>query len=275
MGKIESLIFNELASHRAVALPRVGTLRVVRRHAHSDGGELRAPENRVVYSLETDGDTPTVTWLGVDEHEYLQWLEVAMKDDELTIEGVGTLVLGEFVPSPELEQALNPESTPEHHEPQPEACSIPLQTDPHREVAPSILASANHALTHHHDAPRRKKRTHKNDNRVTNILLIVAIALLLALLGLYLWRTFCHGRDEVELTTRVQVEEPVIQPVARYRRNFPNLAVTTLDNGSGRTLVSVFKGTTEHEAYNRFYKIAEQTGNWEMWVYHVPAGGNN
>ncbi len=62
---------------------------------------------------------------------------------------------------------------------------------------------------------------------------------------------------------------------ARYRRNFPNLAVTTLDNGSGRTLVSVFKGTTEHEAYNRFYKIAEQTGNWEMWVYHVPAGGNN
>ncbi len=310
MNKIESLIFNELVSHRPVALPRVGTLRVVRRHAHVEDGEMKAPENKVVYSLETDGDIPTVTWLGIDDHEYLHWLEGAHQNDQLMIEGVGSLVLGEFIPSPELEHALNPANTPESCESLP--VPTPHRTHSHRNTAhtPATSHVATHKHAEHHTETRHRTNTVHNTvpptsplippkrNCLTNILLIIAILLMLSLWGLFLWRYF-HTRDNnMELTTHVKVEEPVVQvqdvePVVsipaepeyhliagsfddmrnaenmaeRYRKRYPNLEITILDNGSGRKLVSVFKASTQREAYNKFYRIAEQTGNWEMWVY--------
>jgi hypothetical protein len=320
MNRIESLIFNELASHRAVALPRVGTLRVVRRHAQTEGGEVKAPENQVVYSLETDGDIPTLGSLGVDEHEYNQWLDGALKDDKLTIEGVGTLVLGEFTLSPELDRALNP--SPEHEEcaaPAAAPAAAPVHHEVHHEVhhavhKPEEHTHAHHSAAHHevhhaaaHHAVHRPShvvRQPRRGNCMTNILLIVAIVLLLALAGLWLWRTYLKDRNKVELTTQVQVEEPVARDVApvveapaepefhlltgsfddpanaekmaaRYRRNYPELDVTTLDNGAGRTLVSIFKSNNQHVTYNKFYRLAEQTGNWEMWVFErVPAQGD-
>lgn len=297
MNRIESLIFNELASHRAVALPRVGTLRVVRKHAHAGQGEIKAPENKIVYSLETDGDINTVTQLGIEEHEYNRWLEIAMQNDELTIEGVGTLILGEFTPSPELEKTLNPDEKTTAHKEHNHAATQHHDT-PKRNVHSVAAASAHHAINH-----REPEQPVHARNHLTNILLIIAIVLLLALLGLYLWSKFYSDGEKTDLVTRVQVEQPVTQQVkpvlatpvtvepkyhlivgsfenpenadkmaARYRRNYPALNIETIENGAGRTLVSVFSSSSEHEVYNKFYnKIAEQTGNWEMWVYRVPA----
>lgn len=501
MNAIEKIIFNELASRRAIALPRVGALRVVRRHAHHDGEHMRAPENKVVYSLESDNDIPAVTSLGVGEHDYLEWLAMALRNDELNISGVGTLILGEFTPSPELERALNPASAtisdawhddtsgsmadiPAAHvcdiEPPcgdglvddqggaadaqaidpgvveagtvvavVESVSIPEEGEcdcepgtvdestvvvverpvdapiadapiadaptsgepiadaptaegpevdavvgaavaaaadescaahehkhashPHASHGHSGHSAHSHSehthkettLPHDHDhaadagrchtvsagsahavkshavhAPRaahdlpahsHSEHTHKETphshaahtsartshtreadhspipasvvirerrrNPAGVILLIIAAVLLWVLAGLWLWRCERRSSERVVVTTTVveaerpatQEIEPVVaepaapefhlivgsfetashaeQEAARYRRRFPDLTVATLDNGSGRTLVSVFKGETRREAYNKFYRIAEQTGNWDMWVF--------
>ena len=353
MNRIESLIFNELASHRAVLLPRVGTLGVVRRNARThDNGQIEPPETKVIYSPQTDGNSSAITALGVDEGEYAHWLENAFRNDELVIDGVGELVLGEFTPSHELELLLNPASgagsssvlsiaTPpplpaETAVAAPTASDVKASKEEVREAvdggcesladmstravdpvaAPTtgalrhsnlhknmshttVTRASNASSTHTTSVNKHNHEPRRNKNCTTNILLIIVIVLLLAILGLYLWRTFCvEGEKNVELTTRVQVEEPVVQDVApvlatppkpafhliagsfddtsraekqaaQYRRRYPNLTVTTLDNGAGRTLVSVFEGRTQREAYNTFYRIAEQTGNWDMWVYET------
>lgn len=53
----------------------------------------------------------------------------------------------------------------------------------------------------------------------------------------------------------------------RYRRDYPQLTVEKVASPNGRTLVSVFQGDTEREAYNAFYRIAAQIDNWDMWVF--------
>ncbi len=296
MNDIARIIFNELASHRAIALPRVGTLRVVRHGARGEGNDLTAPENRVVYSMETDNDIPTVTSLGIDDSAYDEWLSGAMLHDELMIDGVGTLVLGEFIPSDELEQALNPHKP---CSPQPTA----HHTTTHHTTTHKPAAHHHHTTTHHAVATPPPVVPPKR-NCLTNWLLAIIIVLLLALLGIYLCQyfDFWRNKNEVALTTKVEVAKPEVREVEpilatpaevevehtlryhlivgsfddathadqvakRYARRYPNLTVETVDNGSGRTLVSVFQSDTNGKAYARFYKIAEQTGNWDMWVF--------
>ncbi len=297
MNTIEKLIFDRLASHQPVLLPGIGAFGVVSRGARDGHG----PTNHVFYSLESDNDIPSVTSLGIDADDYHRWSEVARHNDELHIEGVGRLVLGEFTPSAELDRTLNPLE----NEPAPTVDTAHTEhtehTAPHKHTAahhaaghPHAAHTAHHTHEHHtHTAPPPPK---PHRNRLTNILLIVAILLMLALLCLLLCRRSGERMerkaaaprvDTVALTPVLATASDTVVSTAKYhlivgsfadpshaeaqashyRRAYPNLIVETLDNGSGRTLVSVFGSDSRREAYNRFYRIAEQTGNWDMWVF--------
>lgn len=116
MKAIEKIIFNELASRRAVALPNVGVLSIARRAAQADGEEVKAPVNQVVFTEGSPAGVPTVTGimtsLGLEATQaaplYDEWLNASLTGDGVDIKGVGTLSHGVFAPSPELEQILNP-----------------------------------------------------------------------------------------------------------------------------------------------------------------------
>ncbi len=302
MNRVENIIFNELAAHRAVALPRIGTLRVVRHPARVVGGVVTPPHNFVTYSLETDGDIPTVLDLGADDNEYAAWLAGAMNEGVLRIDGVGTLILGEFTPCEELERALNPSIV------QAAKCddivnwrpASPTMVTPTPPRSGTEDRSTRYDYYTEHFLKGEQRRVVRTRNIV---LIIVAVLLVAAWLMLFGWFHTPHRMEEVVVTHEVvsvpvplpapePVSEPVVETVAepefhliagsftdleqaektaaRYARRFPDLEVTTLENETGHTLVSIFSGSTRREAYNKFYKLAERTGNWDMWVYEVP-----
>lgn len=280
MKAIEKIIFNVLASRRSVVLPGVGTLAVERRSAVVSGRDVKAPENRIVFSETEKEGVPTLPELmesmGVDPQQasanYSQWLNEVSSNDGLMIDGVGTLSRNSFVPSQELDQILNP--------------------------AGAALANGG-----------RDGKSNKPRRGLTNILLIVIILLLLALGGLYVRNTYCGGtwfkcknapaQPVREIQTEAQPVMPTEQiapvveteknPVKRfhvvagtfvqeqnadelikwYKRYYPELAPEKVKYRNGRTIVSIFSADNEREAILKMQSLANSHSEPDYWVCEI------
>ena len=114
VNEVNKLIYNTLAEHNAVVLPRVGSLGVVRRMAKMEGNRVVAPTFAVEFSSAEEGVSlcdiiALVANISPSEAEdiYLRWLDKVKEDNTLTISGVGTLRDKSFVTDAELQKALN------------------------------------------------------------------------------------------------------------------------------------------------------------------------
>lgn len=347
MKAIEKIIFNELASRRAVVLSGVGTLAVKRHAAAAEGKELKAPTNEVLFSTKEATDAPTVAQImermGVAEEgardAYAEWLAAARNSEgQIIITGVGTLTGDTFAPSDALEQILNPSrlqtavaqvAVPPAAAPIGAAGSatpdITQATDT-QHPTPQGITPQSHPTGQPHTTevsatvpspgtmPKSDDKK-PNGNRLTTILLIIIAVLLLAILGVYLCNN-CRGHrasdaGRVEMSVKCPASAPgttaddtATQPttdaekssqvaaepaskkyhlivgsfatesgadaqVARYSRNYPALTIEKVVSPNGRILVSIFQSDAQRDVYNSFYRIADQTGNWDMWVYEI------
>ena len=114
VNEVNKLIYNTLAEHNAVVLPRVGSLGVVRRMAKMEGNRVVAPTFAVEFSSAEEGVSlcdviASVANISSSEVEdiYLRWLDKVKEGNTLTISGVGTLRDKSFVTDTELQKALN------------------------------------------------------------------------------------------------------------------------------------------------------------------------
>ena len=114
VNEVNKLIYNTLAEHNAVVLPRIGSLGVVRRVAKIEGNRVVAPTFAVVFSSAEEGVSlcdviASVANISSSEAEdiYLRWLDKVKEGNTLTISGVGTLRDKSFVTDTELQKALN------------------------------------------------------------------------------------------------------------------------------------------------------------------------
>lgn len=114
VNEVNKLIYNTLAEHNAVVLPRVGSLGVVRRMAKMEGNRVVAPIFAVEFSSAEEGVSlcdviASVANISSSEAEdiYLRWLDKVKEGNTLTISGVGTLRDKSFVTDAELQKALN------------------------------------------------------------------------------------------------------------------------------------------------------------------------
>ena len=114
VNEVNKLIYNTLAEHNAVVLPRIGSLGVVRRMAKMEGNRVVAPTFAVEFSSAEEGVSlcdviASVANISSSEAEdiYLRWLDKVKEDNTLTISGVGTLRDKSFVTDAELQKALN------------------------------------------------------------------------------------------------------------------------------------------------------------------------
>ncbi|MBQ2958184.1 MAG: hypothetical protein IJE06_00740 [Alistipes sp.] len=114
VNEVNKLIYNTLAEHNAVVLPRVGSLGVVRRMAKMEGNRVVAPTFAVEFSSAEEGVSlcdviASVANIPSSEAEdiYLRWLDKVKEGNTLTINGVGTLRDKSFVTDTELQKALN------------------------------------------------------------------------------------------------------------------------------------------------------------------------
>lgn len=112
--ELNKLIYNTLAEHNAVVLPRVGSLGVVRRMAKMEGNRVVAPTFAVEFSSAEEGVSlcdviASVANISSSEAEdiYLRWLDKVKEGNTLKISGVGTLRDKSFVTDTELHKALN------------------------------------------------------------------------------------------------------------------------------------------------------------------------
>lgn len=114
VNEVNKLIYNTLAEHNAVVLPRVGSLGVVRRMAKIEGNRVVAPTFAVEFSSAEEGVSlcdiiASLANISSSEAEdiYLRWLDKVKEGNTLTISGVGTLRDKSFVTDMELLKALN------------------------------------------------------------------------------------------------------------------------------------------------------------------------
>ena len=114
VNEVNKLIYNTLAEHNAVVLPRVGSLGVVRRMAKMEGNRVVAPTFAVEFSSSEEGVSlcdviASVANISSSEAEdiYLRWLDKVKEGNTLTINGIGTLRDKSFVTDTELQKALN------------------------------------------------------------------------------------------------------------------------------------------------------------------------
>lgn len=114
VNEVNKLIYNTLAEHNAVVLPRVGSLGVVRRMAKMEGNRVVAPTFAVEFSSTEKGVSlcdviASIANISSSEAEdiYLRWLDKVKEGNTLTINGVGTLRDKSFVTDTELLKALN------------------------------------------------------------------------------------------------------------------------------------------------------------------------
>lgn len=114
VNEVNKLIYNTLAEHNAVVLPRVGSLGVVRRMAKMEGNRVVAPTFAVEFSSAEEGVSlcdviASAANISSSEAEdiYLRWLDKVKESNTLTISGVGTLRDKSFVTDTELQKALN------------------------------------------------------------------------------------------------------------------------------------------------------------------------
>lgn len=114
VNEVNKLIYNTLAEHNVVVLPRVGSLGIVRRMAKMEGNRVVAPTFAVEFSSAEEGVSlcdiiASVANISSSEAEdiYLRWLDKVKEGNTLTISGVGTLRDKSFVTDTELQKALN------------------------------------------------------------------------------------------------------------------------------------------------------------------------
>lgn len=114
VNEVNKLIYNTLAEHNAVVLPRIGSLGVVRRMAKIEGNRVVAPTFAVEFSSAEEGVSlcdiiASVANISSSEAEdiYLRWLDKMKEGNALTISGVGTLRDKSFVTDAELQKAIN------------------------------------------------------------------------------------------------------------------------------------------------------------------------
>lgn len=120
MHPIAAIIQRELLGRRAVMLPSIGTLCLVRQGAQltDNGARLMPPIERV--EIDTQASALSILdaicfWLHINEYQaidlYNQWFDTASENDQIIeIESVGTIFLEEsrFEQTLEFSQQLNP-----------------------------------------------------------------------------------------------------------------------------------------------------------------------
>lgn len=121
VNEVNKIIYNTLISQRAVTLPSVGTLSLVRHAASMSAKDaVAAPKLSILFSshavavsvVDVIADVGGVD-VAVAEDIYLRWLERVRSGSTLTIEGVGLLRNKSFEMDRELANLLNG-ATPTH-----------------------------------------------------------------------------------------------------------------------------------------------------------------
>ena len=114
VNEVNKLIYNALAEHNAVTLPRIGSLSIVRREAKIEGSRVVAPTFAVEFKSAEGGVSlceiiASVANISAAEAEdiYLRWLDKVREGNTLTISGVGTLRDRSFIVDTTLAKTLN------------------------------------------------------------------------------------------------------------------------------------------------------------------------
>ena len=120
VNEVNNIIYNTLVVERAVHLPGVGTLSVVRKSAELASGGMVLPPSYTVEFSSSAYATSLVDVIareaGVDgtsaEDIYSRWLDKVRIESTLTIEGVGILRYKSFVADGEFMTQLTPTTAP-------------------------------------------------------------------------------------------------------------------------------------------------------------------
>ena len=120
VNEVNNIIFNTLIAERAIHLPGVGTLSVVRKSAEMASSNAIIPPT---YAVEFSSCTTATSVVEVIAREaeiesikaediYSRWLEKVRTESTLTIEGVGKLQNKSFVPDSAFISLFAPVTTP-------------------------------------------------------------------------------------------------------------------------------------------------------------------
>lgn len=120
VNEVNNIIYNTLIAERAIHLPDVGTLSVVRKSAEMASKNLIAPPRYVVEFSSCGVATSVVDAIacegGVDqlkaEDIYLRWLEKVRTESVILIEGVGRLQNKSFVADKDFLSLFNADVPP-------------------------------------------------------------------------------------------------------------------------------------------------------------------
>jgi hypothetical protein len=278
MNGIDKLIFNELSSHRAVLLPEVGALSVVR---STDSGN---PINKVVFSSrDVSGSESVVSLmetLGMERAKaveiYQQWLDNSKTEDGLIINGVGVLKDGEFTADAEFNNLMNPvmnNNVPAQNQPQGSRPSgLPVWA---AIVIPIVLVTLG-ILIYHFIVNGCSFCTDKTTT-ATEVVIIpenqpadnTAVA------------TDTEGEtaDTPAETAKpagpiyyvvggiFSIEANADKFVKTYKSAYPDVKTEKVPYKNGRTIVALFSSTDKREAERMCNRYAATQYNYDLWVY--------
>ena len=120
VNEVNKIVYNTLITERAIHLPGVGTLSIVRKSAEvASGGMVLPPSHSVQFSSGAHATSlvdAIAREAGVDsasaEELYSRWLEKVREGSALTIEGVGRLQQKSFVAEGEFVALFNRAAAP-------------------------------------------------------------------------------------------------------------------------------------------------------------------
>ena len=120
VNEVNKIVYNTLIAERAIHLPGVGTLSIVRKSAEvASGGMVLPPSHSVQFSSSAHATSlvdAIAREAGVDsasaEELYSRWLEKVREGSTLTIEGVGRLQQKSFVAEGEFVALFNHAAAP-------------------------------------------------------------------------------------------------------------------------------------------------------------------
>lgn len=120
VNEVNKIVYNTLIAERAIHLPGVGTLSIVRKSAEvASGGMVLPPSHSVQFSSSAHATSlvdAIAREAGVDsasaEELYSRWLEKVRAGSALTIEGVGRLQQKSFVAESEFVALFNRTAAP-------------------------------------------------------------------------------------------------------------------------------------------------------------------
>lgn len=120
VNEVNKIVYNTLIAERAIHLPGVGTLSIVRKSAEvASGGMVLPPSHSVQFSSSAHATSlvdAIAREAGMDsasaEELYSRWLEKVRVGSTLTIEGIGRLQQKSFVAESEFVALFNRAATP-------------------------------------------------------------------------------------------------------------------------------------------------------------------